>query len=128
MEKEEVFSLLSLFGWTQSSFRSIYIIFLFKFFVLVFLLFSTLYDRDLLSNFQEEFDATRWLDRSLIRLCSRFGKYEKDDPLSFTLSPNLSIFPQFMFNLRRSQFVQVVKFQLYLFAQFILISSGEQHH
>ncbi|XP_077212973.1 protein transport protein SEC23 E-like [Tasmannia lanceolata] len=56
---------------------------------------------------EEEFDATRWLDRSLIRLCSRFGDYRKDDPTSFTLNPNFSIFPQFMFNLRRSQFVQV---------------------
>ncbi|XP_072970140.1 protein transport protein SEC23 E-like [Typha angustifolia] len=56
---------------------------------------------------EEEFDATRWLDRTLIRLCSRFGDYRKDDPASFTLNPNFSIFPQFMFNLRRSQFVQV---------------------
>ncbi|CAN6462657.1 unnamed protein product [Victoria cruziana] len=56
---------------------------------------------------EEEFDATRWLDRSLIRLCSRFGDYRKDDPASFNLNPSFSIFPQFMFNLRRSQFVQV---------------------
>ncbi|XP_058103196.1 protein transport protein SEC23 E-like isoform X2 [Magnolia sinica] len=56
---------------------------------------------------EEEFDATRWLDRSLIRICSRFGDYRKDDPSTFTLNPNFSIFPQFMFNLRRSQFVQV---------------------
>ncbi|KAJ6809322.1 protein transport protein SEC23 [Iris pallida] len=56
---------------------------------------------------EEEFDATRWLDRSLIRLCSRFGDYRKDDPSSFIINPNFSIFPQFMFNLRRSQFVQV---------------------
>ncbi|XP_042516474.1 protein transport protein SEC23-like [Macadamia integrifolia] len=56
---------------------------------------------------EEEFDATRWLDRSLIRLCSRFGDYRKDDPASFNLNPNFSLFPQFMFNLRRSQFVQV---------------------
>ncbi|XP_068664793.1 protein transport protein SEC23 E-like [Aristolochia californica] len=56
---------------------------------------------------EEEFDATRWLDRALIRLCSKFGDYRKDDPASFTLNPNLSIFPQFIFNLRRSQFVQV---------------------
>ncbi|KAK9141037.1 hypothetical protein Scep_010718 [Stephania cephalantha] len=56
---------------------------------------------------EEDFDATRWLDRSLIRLCSRFGDYRKDDPSSFSLNPNLSIFPQFIFNLRRSQFIQV---------------------
>jgi protein transport protein SEC23 len=56
---------------------------------------------------EEGFDATRWLDRSLIRLCSKFGDYRKDDPSSFTLNPCFSLFPQFMFNLRRSQFVQV---------------------
>ncbi|CAA7026521.1 unnamed protein product [Microthlaspi erraticum] len=56
---------------------------------------------------EEGFDATRWLDRNLIRLCSKFGDYRKDDPASFTLNPNFSLFPQFTFNLRRSQFVQV---------------------
>ncbi|KAL6191323.1 hypothetical protein ACLB2K_037714 [Fragaria x ananassa] len=56
---------------------------------------------------EESFDATRWLDRGLIRLCSKFGDYRKDDPASFTLNPCFSLFPQFMFNLRRSQFVQV---------------------
>ncbi|CAA7027277.1 unnamed protein product [Microthlaspi erraticum] len=54
-----------------------------------------------------EFDATRWLDRNLIRICSKFGDYRKDEPNSFTLNPNFSLFPQFIFNLRRSQFVQV---------------------
>ncbi|KAF8393975.1 hypothetical protein HHK36_020177 [Tetracentron sinense] len=56
---------------------------------------------------EEGFEATKWLDRSLIRLCSRFGDYRKDDPTSFNLNPCFSLFPQFMFNLRRSQFVQV---------------------
>ncbi|XP_042490876.1 protein transport protein SEC23 isoform X1 [Macadamia integrifolia] len=56
---------------------------------------------------EAEFDPIRWLDRSLIRLCSRFGDYQKDSPSSFSLSPRLSIFPQFIFHLRRSQFVQV---------------------
>jgi hypothetical protein len=39
-------------------------------------------------------------------LC-RFGEYRKDDPQSFTLQENMAFYPQFMFNLRRSQFVQV---------------------
>lgn len=56
---------------------------------------------------EEDFDATRWLDRALIRLSQRFGDYRKDDPTSFNLRPELSFYPQFMFNLRRSQFVQV---------------------
>ncbi|KAK8941988.1 hypothetical protein KSP40_PGU020578 [Platanthera guangdongensis] len=54
-----------------------------------------------------DFDPVRWLDRSLIRLCSKFGDYQKESPSSFSLSPRFSIFPQFVFNLRRSQFVQV---------------------
>ncbi|XP_015076212.1 protein transport protein SEC23-like [Solanum pennellii] len=56
---------------------------------------------------EEDFDATRWLDRNLIRLCSKFGDYRKDEPSSFTLNPSFSLFPQFMFHLRRSQFLQV---------------------
>jgi protein transport protein SEC23 len=56
---------------------------------------------------EEEFNATRWLDRALIRTCARFGDYRTEDPTSFQLGPQMSIYPQFMFNLRRSQFVQV---------------------
>ena len=36
----------------------------------------------------------------------RFGDYRKEDPQSFSLHENMSFYPQFMFNLRRSQFVQ----------------------
>lgn len=42
------------------------------------------------------------------RLAARFGDYRKDDPVSFNLQPQLEYLPQFMFNLRRSQFVQVI--------------------
>lgn len=56
---------------------------------------------------EADFDPIRWLDRSLIRLCSKFGDYQKDSPSSFNLAPQLAIFPQFIFHLRRSQFVQV---------------------
>jgi protein transport protein SEC23 len=52
-------------------------------------------------------DILRWLDRTLIRLCQRFADYRKDDARSFRLSNNFSIYPQFMFHLRRSQFLQV---------------------
>ena len=56
---------------------------------------------------EDDFDATRWLDRTLIRLSARFGEYRKDDPNSFAMAQEMSYYPQFMFNLRRSQFVQV---------------------
>ncbi|KAI6029823.1 hypothetical protein PISMIDRAFT_592982 [Pisolithus microcarpus 441] len=52
-------------------------------------------------------DVLRWLDRMLIRLCQKFADYRKEDPSSFRLSDNFSIYPQFMFHLRRSQFLQV---------------------
>jgi protein transport protein SEC23 len=64
-----------------------------------------------ISVFKAEMDdgpeVYRWLDRMLIRLCQRFAQYTKDDPASFRLGSNFSIYPQFMFHLRRSQFLQV---------------------
>ncbi|CAM6090033.1 unnamed protein product [Calypogeia fissa] len=56
---------------------------------------------------EEVFDILRWLDRMLIRVAAKFGDYQKDDPSSFRLSTNFSLYPQFMFHLRRSQFLQV---------------------
>jgi protein transport protein SEC23 len=52
-------------------------------------------------------DVLRWVDRSLIRLCSKFADYVADDPNSFRLSPEFALYPQFMFHLRRSQFLQL---------------------
>ena len=52
-------------------------------------------------------DVLRWVDRSLIRLCSKFADYQPDNPSSFRLAPQFSLFPQFMFHLRRSQFLQL---------------------
>eukprot|EP00123_Amoebidium_parasiticum_P016637 comp23528_c2_seq2/m.39556 comp23528_c2_seq2/g.39556 ORF comp23528_c2_seq2/g.39556 comp23528_c2_seq2/m.39556 type:complete len:765 (-) comp23528_c2_seq2:257-2551(-) len=52
-------------------------------------------------------DVLRWLDRMLIRLCQKFGEYNKEQPASFRLSETFSLYPQFMFHLRRSQFLQV---------------------
>jgi protein transport protein SEC23 len=56
---------------------------------------------------EETGDILRWVDRSLIRLCAKVADYRKDDPMSFRLSPEFSIYPQFMFHLRRSNFLQV---------------------
>lgn len=52
-------------------------------------------------------DVMRWVDRSLIRLCNKFADYIPDDPNSFRLPPQFSLYPQFMFHLRRSQFLQL---------------------
>ena len=43
----------------------------------------------------------------LFRLCQKFGEFNKDSPESFRLPENFSLYPQFMFHLRRSQFLQV---------------------
>lgn len=52
-------------------------------------------------------DVTRWLDKMLIRFTSKFGDYVQEDPSSFQLSSNFSLYPQFMYYLRRSQFIDV---------------------
>ncbi|KAL7678306.1 hypothetical protein ACOME3_004536 [Neoechinorhynchus agilis] len=52
-------------------------------------------------------DVLRWLDRTLIRLCQTFGIYRKDNPASFSMPQNFNMFPQYVFHLRRSQFLQV---------------------
>lgn len=54
----------------------------------------------------EPIDVIRWLDRMLIKLVSKFAEYKRDDPNSFKLSREFSLYPQFMFYLRRSQFLQ----------------------
>jgi len=54
---------------------------------------------------EEAMDVIRWLDRILIKLAARFAEYKKDDPSSFKLSREFSLFPQFLFYLRRSQFL-----------------------
>lgn len=57
------------------------------------------------SNFSQ--DVVRWLDKRLIRFASKFGDYIPEDPSSFRLATNLSLFPQFIYYLRRSQFIDV---------------------
>ena len=59
------------------------------------------------SETEEVSDILRWIDRSLIRLCAKFADYTPDQPNSFRLAPEFSIYPQFVFHLRRSQFLQV---------------------
>ncbi|KAM0929652.1 hypothetical protein ACQ4PT_001666 [Festuca glaucescens] len=53
-------------------------------------------------------DVIRWLDKMLIRFTAKFGNYVPEDPSTFRLSTNLSLYPQFMYYLRRSQFIDVV--------------------
>ncbi|CAH2353543.1 protein transport protein Sec23p [[Candida] railenensis] len=52
-------------------------------------------------------DVLRWIDRMLIRLCQKFADYRKDVDESFRLAQQFSLYPQFVYYLRRSQFLQV---------------------
>ena len=53
-----------------------------------------------------DYNAMQWHAALACRLAARFGDYRKDEPTTFMLQPQLAFFPQFIFNLRRSQFVQ----------------------
>jgi len=56
---------------------------------------------------EDPYDVLRWVDRTLIRLVSKFADYRKDDPASLTLAEQFVLFPQFMYHLRRSHFLRV---------------------
>jgi protein transport protein SEC23 len=51
-------------------------------------------------------EVLKWIDKILIRLMTKFAKFMKGNPNSFKLSDNFNYFPQFMFYLRRSSFIQ----------------------
>jgi len=54
---------------------------------------------------QANIETLRWLDKAIIRLVTKFSEYRKDDIHSFKLNNRFSMFPQFMFYLRRSPFI-----------------------
>lgn len=47
------------------------------------------------------------LDKLVIDFCHRFAHFKRGDVTSFTLSNTYALFPQFVFHLRRSPFIQV---------------------
>ncbi|KEG10298.1 putative protein transport protein Sec23A [Trypanosoma grayi] len=53
------------------------------------------------------FDVLRWLDRTVVRLVSRFGDYLRDQPSTLKLPQQFVFFPAFMYHLRRSAYLQV---------------------
>lgn len=50
-------------------------------------------------------DVMRWIDQNLIRYMKKAARYRPGLPDSFQLPPNCAIYPQLMFYLRRSQFL-----------------------
>merc|ERR1711991_413653 len=55
-------------------------------------------------------DLMRWVDNNLIKLVQKFCSYTRGDINSFKLPREFLLFPQFMYYLRRSQFVQVFNY------------------
>ena len=56
---------------------------------------------------QDVLDVITWLEHTLIRFAAKYGDYHQELPESFQLSSGFSLFPQLMFYLRRSPFLQV---------------------
>ena len=70
---------------------------------------------------EEVSEVAIWLDKSLVKLASRFGNYSKDQPDSLQLPASFSMLPQWFYNLRRSPFMQVSKrYQVSFVHKFIL--------
>jgi len=55
---------------------------------------------------EETIDVLRSLDRMLIKLVARFGEHKREDPTSYKLPKEFQLYPQFMYHLRRSQYMQ----------------------
>ncbi|EPY27777.1 protein transport protein SEC23 [Strigomonas culicis] len=56
------------------------------------------------------FDVLRWLDRTVVRLVSRFGSYTPNVPTSLQLPECFVYFPAFMYHLRRSGYLHVFNY------------------
>ncbi|XP_012661891.1 protein transport protein Sec23A [Otolemur garnettii] len=65
--------------------------------------FQRVFTKDMHGQFKMGFGGTLEIK---VR-CQKFGEYHKDDPSSFRFSETFSLYPQFMFHLRRSPFLQV---------------------
>lgn len=52
-------------------------------------------------------EVMRWVDRSVITLVRKFGTFTPDDPSSLRLESDFTLFPVFMYHLRRSEFLQI---------------------
>ncbi|CBZ24346.1 putative protein transport protein Sec23 [Leishmania mexicana MHOM/GT/2001/U1103] len=53
-------------------------------------------------------DAKRWLDTLLVRFVRRYSTFSSGQPNTLRLDPCLSLFPSFMYNLRRSEYFMVL--------------------
>lgn len=53
-------------------------------------------------------DAKRWLDTLCVRFVRRYGNFTVNQPNTLQLNPCLSLFPSFVYNLRRSEYFMVL--------------------
>ena len=53
-------------------------------------------------------DAKRWLDTLLVRFVRRYSTFTPNQPSTLQLNSCLSLFPSFMYNLRRSEYFMVL--------------------
>jgi protein transport protein SEC23 len=56
---------------------------------------------------REEIQPRGWLDKHLIQLCHTFGIYQKDRFDTFQLPPEIQMYPEFIFHLRRGNLISV---------------------
>lgn len=58
-----------------------------------------------LSGMMDQKEITKWIDKRLIKLYSRFGEFTKGIPSSFRISEAFTLVPQFFYYLRKSTFI-----------------------
>ncbi|XP_065568749.1 protein transport protein Sec23A-like [Artemia franciscana] len=59
---------------------------------------------------EDESNVMRLLDRNLIKICQKFSSFPINTPESFVLPQSLELFPQTVYHLRRSPFLQVFNY------------------
>eukprot|EP00759_Apiculatamorpha_spiralis_P034169 PhF_6_TR35359/c0_g1_i1/m.51323/K14006/SEC23; protein transport protein SEC23 len=60
---------------------------------------------DILTRTDNKVDlARRWVDKVLVSILKRFAQFAPNSPESVRLAPSFSLFPVFMYHLRRSEF------------------------
>jgi protein transport protein SEC23 len=54
---------------------------------------------------EDTIEVKKWVDRLLLKFCVRFAFYNRHDRGSFKLPHPIKHFPQFIYHLRRSSFI-----------------------
>ncbi len=57
------------------------------------------------TEIEDVVEVKKWLDRILLKFVSKFAHFNRYEKTNFRLPPGIKHFPQFMYHLRRSQFI-----------------------